>query len=528
MQPPKKQTKTKGQSSKSRLSSYIEELPVEILSHIFRLTHQTTLLEDTARRLASPGAVYRRIGKNDRGPQSPGVADLSFPLYTIAAVCRQWRDIVSSLPEFATRVVLPIDRTDPTAKLDKIMEGLERANSLPLDILVFPKDTGARRKNDVDIEGTHTIQIMECLAPIVPQCRSFVFKVKYSSSLPLISQQFRGRAPHLRVLKLVCEEDTDEDLPCVLPDDIPKDEEFVFPLLTTIHLDGYTFMDACNLPSWKAQLAKMSIDTLTLSNFTAPMQDEEFDLAEFSSALADIGHIRHLTLSDYRVGFTEGDSNEGYNPLNVDSLTVENLEDIQFMTEFLTGVYAAKFCFYHLVNTNLSWESIPPVHHLRLERIPELDYGFNHAFQRFFGSRLDVVDCEHFSDSHLDTIANFCEPLRRLYLIDCPGITAKGLKAMITSRNKLVSKTASLGSDDDEEDGDGEEEEGIDSDAETIVRCTVSDDEGLENLFEGPEKPPRGVAFRPIHRIHVQGHPKKLSKADRDWFMKIIRSFRWD
>ncbi|KAJ3504327.1 hypothetical protein NLJ89_g7992 [Agrocybe chaxingu] len=76
------------------------------------------------------------------------------------------------------------------------------------------------------------------------------------------------------------------------------------------------------------------------------------------------------------------------------------------------------------------------------------------------------------------------EPLRRLYLVDCPEIVVKGLKAMITSRNELVSKTASLESG-DEEDGDDEDEESVDSDAETIVGCTVLDDEGLENLFEG-------------------------------------------
>jgi hypothetical protein len=75
--------------------------------------------------------------------------------------------------------------------------------------------------------------------------------------------------------------DDGSTLPTPAPE-IPSEKKYV-SLLTTVALDGSTFMDDCNVPSWRNQLRTLVIDTLSISNFTAPGadlddDDERFDL----------------------------------------------------------------------------------------------------------------------------------------------------------------------------------------------------------------------------------------------------------
>jgi hypothetical protein len=528
----------------------VEDLPTEVLTAIFKYVHvfSMTVLEDTPERKASPGSVYRDPEKRPEAyvPHSlaqvtlnpeviqTGVVAFSFPLHTVSSVSRLWRDVARNLPEYWSRLVIFIDEN--FTPLSEVQKQIELSGHVPLDIFVIHRDFDTDDDDDDDEaerEASRVEAVMKLLAPLIPRSRCFVFNVKYSSSLPYISQDFRGHAPDLRVLKLQCMIDDGRSRPPPAPE-IAAEEEFTFPLLTTVALDGCTFMDACNVPSWKNQLNVLVIDTLSISNFTAPGvnrdededsddEDEPFDLYALVNNLSHIGFIRNLILNNVNTALRTGDFDEGCYEIQLNNLTVIGNQDIEYMQELHLITFGSTLCYYHLADTPLSWESIPLVHHLRLQRTPNMeDYDFRRAMTRFFGNRLDLLDCEGLSDEHLLNIAGHCEPLRRLYIKGCPNITVEGLRDMITERNRLV------GEDDDDDDDDDEEDSDDDTDEESILECDDDAEELIDSGFSASEQPPRGFSFQPIHRLVVVGHPEKLTKSSRQWFRDRVRSFHWE
>ena len=504
-----------------------------------------TVLEDTSERKASPGSVYRDPKKRPKTDvpheviQTVVVA-FSFPLHTVSSVCRLWRDVARNLPEYWSRLVIFIDEN--FTPLSEVQKQIELSGHVPLDIFVAHRDFDTDDDDDdedlqeeAERENSRVEAVMKLLAPLIPRCRCFVFDVKYSSSLPYISQDFRGHAPDLRVLKLQCMiDDGRSRLP--LAPEIPAEEEFTFPLLTTLALDGCTFMDACSVPSWKNQLNALVIDTLSISNFTASDvdrdededseeddEDEPFDLYALVSNLSHIGFIRNLILDNVNTTWRTGDFDEGCYEIQLNNLTIIGNQAIEYMQELHLVIFGSTLCYYHLADTPLSWESIPLVHHLRLQRTPNMeDSDFRRAMTRFFGNRLDLLDCEGLSDEHLLDIAGHCEPLRRLYIKGCPNITVEGLRDMITERNRLVSE------DDDDDDDDDEEDNDDDTDSESVLECDDDAEELIDSGFSAREQPPRGFSFQPIHRLVVVGHPERLTKPNRQWFKDRVRSFHWE
>ncbi|KAF8880923.1 hypothetical protein CPB84DRAFT_261105 [Gymnopilus junonius] len=191
------------------------------------------------------------------------------------------------------------------------------------------------------------------------------------------------------------------------------------------------------------------------------------------------------------------------------------------MEEFFNVTFGSSLCSLYLIDTPITYESLPVVHHLRLERVPDLGYDFNRALCRFFGHRLDIIDCEWLTDAHLEHIANHCEPLHRLYITDCPKITVAGLKSLFPFASNLflirtkrrtakkirtvimgVTRCPSLN---------------------VMMRQTTCSWPALLVLKGHPES-----FYSPIHRLQITGHPKKLSKSDRQWFQKRVKVFHFN
>ena len=127
----------------------MKAFPVEILTTIFQFIHlaASDASDDTPDRRAFPGSVYRPHGagggKYAGGRQrsiTPAreVVNLDFPLHTVAGVCRQWRDIIHTLPEFLSRIAIFVD--DPPTPLASIKEQIKATRGLPLDVLVTRRD----------------------------------------------------------------------------------------------------------------------------------------------------------------------------------------------------------------------------------------------------------------------------------------------------------------------------------------------------------------------------------------------------
>ncbi|PPQ69450.1 hypothetical protein CVT26_002860 [Gymnopilus dilepis] len=556
--------------SKQRIVVTIHSLPYELLSTVFKVVHYESAVvprEITPVTRAHPGTTYRF--PSERGElclqnfvvepgfpweaptckkTDPKLVSISFPLNTLASVCREWRAVAQMLPEFWSRMDILIDEQKPTP-LSHIRAQADRVPlHIPLNILVTRRDfpEGLRDeykvdKNELKRESTRSKEVMEVLAPLIPKCISFVFLVLHSSSLPCISQYFRGEAPNLCALKLKAMlDDKNFKLP-PLPN-IPAGEVFKFPRLTNLELFGYTFMDTCRMMSWRTQIHELSLDTVVISNFTAPPppKDEDEEPAKesiwvqelidgLSQHISNIGYVRHLTLCD--LTFPPLETVPFENPprteiLPADNLTMDNIGE-SFIERFFSNM-GTSLCYFNLMESSITAEGMPLVYHLHISNPP--DGSFLGALSQFCGHRLDIFEYDDLTDKDLLTIARSCEQLRRLYIMDCPKITVNGVKKMIELREELVNKRR-----------DGDKQAGGNRGGKDDFRMTEEDDPGSDTVsfmeanrerdyvlakkyygYDGPNE-----LYVPIHRLEVLDHPQELSAADRRWFKKKVRSFYW-
>ncbi len=399
-----------------------------------------------------------------------------------------WRDVIESMPHFSSRFVIFVGSN--ATLLPDIKSQISRTEDLPLDVLVRSKG-----KLSLEEEAAQASSVMKILSPVVPRCRSFVFDVEHSSSLSVISKNFRGLAEHLRVLKLACR---------------------ALFLPRSLWMVTHLWMPAS---SHRGRTNSANRVLIACPSTVSPPDPEEvddegyegYDLYKLCQCLSNIGYIRHLTLENIWIAYEDGTADtSGYEQaLKWDNNTLTG-NDQEFVMEFIIATSASlPYRFYHLSGTNLDYDSIPRAYHLRLEDIPNVNtQTFCHALERYAGHCLDIVDCKEFSDVHLQEIVKNCISLRRLCLINCPNITIKGLRVMIKSRSELVSES------DHPDDG---------GDHETVVEGTFNVDAAIEAVYCNRSwgRPNR---YKPIHRLQVEGHTGTLSQADKRWFKKHVES----
>ncbi|CAA7266332.1 unnamed protein product [Cyclocybe aegerita] len=508
-------------------STVNDKIPVEILTIIFKHLYASSMIlsEDSN---TSPDVFYR---KKDCGTdpaselRKPHVATFSFHLQIAASVCRLWREILKTMPEYKTRLLVCLDQR--SLGLKRLKAQVSGTNNLPLDVLVTRKDFEAEDEEDEeqgDFERSRMRAVMDWLSPLLPRIRTFVCNTKFASSLPYISQDFHGPAEQLRVLKLQCK--VDDEWNYRLPDEMavmyqPAEKEFMFPNLATIVLHGCTFLDACAVAAWRRQLAGMSIDSLCIAKFTTPSRENDygevpyhaysFNLYMLMSRIRDIGFIGHLTLQEILPEYDTGQVGEGGTEPEADNLTLRDLEG--GVADELNFIIAGhKWCSYHIVNTDLYCDPLPMAHHLRIENaFDSPGASLKKVFEHFPGRRLDIVNCKELTDEHLQIIAQKCKNLRWLYLTNCPNITVEGVKKMISARRDIASP--------DDAASDGE------SDAEDGRECTSADDIKLNP----DSKAYADSSPRRMSRLHIAQHPTKLTDDERVWFKNSgVKSFSWE
>ncbi|KAH7914480.1 hypothetical protein BJ138DRAFT_1000046, partial [Hygrophoropsis aurantiaca] len=101
-----------------------------------------------------------------------------FPL-ALAQVCKTWRDVMASVPEFWTRLVIFVD--DEPTPLDVVESWLEWSGDLPLEILVTRRLD--RFKGDDPEEGERVEGVLDLLYDHIERCKRLCFDVLLSSSL---------------------------------------------------------------------------------------------------------------------------------------------------------------------------------------------------------------------------------------------------------------------------------------------------------------------------------------------------------
>ncbi|KAH7929398.1 hypothetical protein BV22DRAFT_135355 [Leucogyrophana mollusca] len=134
-----------------------------------------------------------------------------FPL-ALTRVCTAWRDIMSTVPEFWTRLVIFVDN-DPTP-LSQVESWLEWSRDLPLDILV------TRRPDRFEEDDPDENDRVDCLIDVIygdiERCQRLCFDVILASSLPPLDIFNHLVAPHLATFTLECRVD-DGPRPDVMP-----------------------------------------------------------------------------------------------------------------------------------------------------------------------------------------------------------------------------------------------------------------------------------------------------------------------
>ncbi|KDR70673.1 hypothetical protein GALMADRAFT_254709 [Galerina marginata CBS 339.88] len=187
------------------------DLPVEIhtsiLKYLHTLSHEDPgqLPEDHQDTVSVCSGISRYTYARSSRPvisesdQATLRSRIMFPFNTAYAYS-QWRDILIYLPTFKCcweYIILDVAR-DPTPFLD----ALWRPNMLNVvRVFVFNSSPKARSV-DAAVEGRRVYTIAEAFKWHVAGCKSIVFDVAYSSSLPPLTFLLRKGAPKLKVLIL--------------------------------------------------------------------------------------------------------------------------------------------------------------------------------------------------------------------------------------------------------------------------------------------------------------------------------------
>ncbi|KAF8837211.1 hypothetical protein BDN67DRAFT_956980 [Paxillus ammoniavirescens] len=237
------------------------------------------------------------------GSEPPPLARVDFPSSTLfpdalAMVCSAWREMLSSVPSFWTRVVIAIDgNATPHCP---VKGSFEWSRPLPIDVLISPYSS----TYDEDPGEGHCVEaVMRYLVPELHRCRSIRFNTVQVSSLPPL-QAFSGQAPLLQEFELGCtpyDPWAEEE-----PGDVAVPLELMCPELETLHLNGRNFCNVCppfseSAPSfaydlWLSHLPNLT--SLTISNYRVDFRNEGLSMAGMLRALQELPFLASLAIKN--------------------------------------------------------------------------------------------------------------------------------------------------------------------------------------------------------------------------------------
>ncbi|KAF5368713.1 hypothetical protein D9615_010295 [Tricholomella constricta] len=417
---------------------------------------------------------YTRQGLVAESSTSPSL----FP-YSVASVCSSWRDLISSVPAYWTRVVLFIDERPTTVYDTQLI--FRSSRNLPIDVDIIRRTYVDQ--NDPN-EGTRLKDILDVMRPHLYRCRSIRLDVLYSSSLPSIGY-FSCDAPLLKFLNIDCRifdgsSRTDEEVP----------RTYKWPLLTEVALDGQTFYDICKAGEDDCLSRLFPHDTfnLTISQFTPSKCDRPgLSFVNTMCALGQIPDLQYLRLSGVELLDDRATSFKSHAP-DFTALSELVLEDLgaETMDPLLAWLPEARRLF--IVRCAFFVTTHPPDSiFLVMVNIDE-EQPIAQVLSAWDGRCLTFEDCPAFDDAFLAMLGGNerqedeypgCTYLHCLTISDCTGFSVAALKEMIR------------------------------------VRRTVLDE--VDPYYPGV-----------IQVLSVKGLKPVLSCEDEEWFMRNVEEFRWE
>ncbi|RDB21872.1 hypothetical protein Hypma_011158 [Hypsizygus marmoreus] len=250
--------------------AFISALPTELLLIVFKLVYISS-------RVPRPGPISSDPNNSEDDPEAPYETEWPredlhvrtlFP-YALSSVCTKWRDVMSLVPEFWTRIIIHTDAHDFSPSF--LRAHLQWSRDLAIDITVLQQRANSFRNSKL-LENSRLREIIDIVGPHVRRCRTLRFYVTYTSSLPNIASDFYGTAPNLTNLRL--QASIGDGFGTSFHTNGPA-EQFIYPMLQYLAIDGWNFVHLFTHASeWLErvfQTDRGSFDILSISHFE---QDE--------------------------------------------------------------------------------------------------------------------------------------------------------------------------------------------------------------------------------------------------------------
>jgi hypothetical protein len=365
-----------------------------------------------------------------------------FP-YAIAAVCPRWRDIMSLVPEYWTRIVTVVDLipTTPPATV------LSWSRNLPLEVIVTRVDFD--RAVDAQHEQDHVVSVMKTLVQShARRCQELRFNVKFSSSLPPFPDSFQGAWSNLSELELECQEDNGRST------DIwglvtSTDQALEYPALKRLVIDGRNYYNACRKDSqWMVRWP--SIYKMAISQYT-PLPGESFSSTDLILPIIDRPSITELHINDLSLHPSPSTLAGTLLP-DGGHILLSHIRDFELIADILDllqdepdepdesetlGIMLTRCAMGH-PRRPFNWEGS-----LDLKDI-EADEDLVPLLRCWQGRSLSVHNCPGFNDAVLDLMAIseagkylYAPCLVYLVITDCPNFSAAALRGVIDARLKV-------------------------------------------------------------------------------------------
>lgn len=439
--------------------AHISSLPKELLLKVFTELY-----------------IFSSKLESDSDPDSDYLSNpTTFP-YCVARVCQKWLEIIRSVPRFATRIVIFVDKP---ISLKELQDKFSDSGSLLIKVFVIREDYTPKED---PLEGYHVADVMQAIVPNFTRSQVLVFDLLHNSSLPAMTQ-FSGRAPELRTLRMKSR--NYESMRRPHPSN-PK--AFICPSLQFLDFNGGSFIEALRMPKWVDSMCMLSKKNLAITNLSAG-DVEDVDLRDLMIAISRMGHLTSLKLSHVEL------DHHSCLVRRPPPLFVQNLEFEGLNRDVMTGFFAGYENRIDVSNFHLRQCQLCPVRqvrswHLALEGIAA-EEDVTIFISKWDGFGLQIIDCPAVNNNVLQLLSRtqrstnslYCPTLRQLRLSPFPLVTVQAVKDMV------------------------------------ITRRAKSDE------FEVGSSKDRPL---PMYGISMSGAGPPLSLEDSVWFHENLEAFMWD
>ena len=355
-----------------------------------------------------------------------------FP-FAISAVCSFWKDVMSLVSNFWTRIVIFVESPDthPSAISSQILW----ARDLPLDVIVTTAPDGR-----CDVMAMATI-MRTYINPHLHRMRGLCFDVKSSSCLPSFPRDFHVPAPKLMRLRLECMDDDGRNDEPERSTSMPM--ECQFPILTTLFIDGRNYYNACSRggAGWTDVVGR--IESLMVSRYK-PRPGESLSSHAFTLPLMALENLRdlqilHVALSSatQQPWLANVEPPLSLHPLNY--LRLCGLANSQAVAEILDLTTTVSEMDITRCATALPMNGFGLGGCLELDSIDEKE-DLVPLLCSWEGESLVVKKCLGFNDSILEMM---CEQMDgdficatnmdHIDIVDCPNVSVEALKSLVNT-----------------------------------------------------------------------------------------------